>query len=249
MRKLKLTAITTMLACVLVGQAVMAEGTGDSTLDTKDKPTKAQSKVLSEKLKLAQEHSEKMKKKQSSSGDFTTQAYGESKTISVPSFKQETSYWCGVATTKQIIDFFNGSSSTQSYYAGKLGTTTDGTDFSVVDDVLNAHQSENTYTYRSFSSNEYLTWRSSMILSIDWGTPVALDLKISPTYMPLYNSSVAGHILNTSGYDATDENNMRLRLTDPYDQGGRGVTLGNVWHPLDGVWQANQAHFRKAIIW
>jgi hypothetical protein len=64
--------------------------------------------------------------------------------------------------------------------------------------------------------------------------------------MPKYTSYVAGHILNTSGYDYQDST---IRLTDPFDQGNRGVTIGNTWHPHEGVYQANLDHFRQAIIW
>ena len=71
-------------------------------------------------------------------------------------------------------------------------------------------------------------------------------MKITPDDMPKYTSTVEGHILNTSGYDWED---WEIRVTDPFDQGNRGVTIGNTWHPADGVWSANQAHFRKAMIW
>lgn len=76
-----------------------------------------------------------------------------------------------------------------------------------------------------------------------------LDLKISPSYMPKYTSGVEGHILNVSGIDSTLDRytTFQIRLTDPFDQGNRGVTLGNVWHPHKGVYDANNAHFRKAI--
>ncbi|OZM58034.1 hypothetical protein CIB95_00190 [Lottiidibacillus patelloidae] len=54
--------------------------------------------------------------------------------------------------------------------------------------------------------------------------------------MPIYKGSVKGHILNVSGYDIRDSSSEQIRLTDPYDQGDRGVPLGNVWHPLSGVY-------------
>lgn len=55
--------------------------------------------------------------------------------------------------------------------------------------------------------------------------------------------------MNTSGYDATDDQNLRIRVTDPYDQGDRGATIGNKWYSMEKIWEANQAHFRKAMIW
>ncbi|WP_247900336.1 C39 family peptidase [Paenibacillus pabuli] len=210
---------------------------------TSDIPTAAQQTAKAQKNQLALQKAEQL------ASGISMFALGESKTIAVPSYQQEKSYWCGPATTKQVLGFFNGSSSSQTTYAKELGTTTDGTDFSLVDDVINKYQTKNTYIYQSFTSSDYLTWKSAMILSIDWGNPAVLDLKITSANMPLYPRTVEGHILNTSGYNVISENDKKLRLTDPFDEGGRGVTLGNVWHPFDGVWGANQAHFRKAILW
>lgn len=40
-------------------------------------------------------------------------------TIEVPVFGQEINYYCGPATVKKIIHYIKGSSSSQSFYAGK----------------------------------------------------------------------------------------------------------------------------------
>jgi len=239
----KLITATALVLTMVSPTAIFASGTGDKAAFTSDQPTAAQIAAKALKNQAAQQ-----KAQQFASG-ISTFALGESKTIAVPSYEQQTSYWCGPATTKQVLGFFNGTSSTQQTYATELGTTTDGTDFSLVDNVINNHQTDNTYAYQSFTSSEYLTWKSAMILSIDWDHPAVLDLKITSANMPLYPRTVEGHILNTSGYNVIKESDKKLRLTDPFDEGDRGVTLGNVWHPFDGVWNANQAHFRKAVLW
>lgn len=242
-RILKVITATSLVLTMVSPTMIFAAGTGDDPTFTSDHPTAAQQAVKAQKDQLAQQ-----KAQQLASG-ISTFGLGELKTIAVPSFEQETDYWCGPATTKQVLGYFNGTSSSQQTYATELGTSKAGTNFSLVDDVINDHQTDNTYVYREFTASEYGTWKSAMILSIDWGNPAVLDLKITSANMPLYPRTVEGHILNTSGYNAINENDMKIRLTDPFDEGNRGVTLGNVWHPFDGVWNANQAHFRKAILW
>lgn len=222
-----------------------AAGTGDNPVFTKDIPTVEQSIVLQQKIQLAEQHAAQSKAK----SVITPFATGEMKTLSVTNFEQETNYWCGPATVKQILHYLNGTSKTQTFYANELGTTRDGTDFSLIDDVLNDFQSDVLYVYRDFKSDEFSLWKSIIMLSTDWDNPVVLDLKITPANMPNYKSNVAGHILNTSGYDLRSASNERVRVTDPFDQGGRGETIGNKWYSAEGVWNANQAHFRKAVIW
>ncbi|PDO10017.1 MAG: hypothetical protein BLM47_09385 [Candidatus Reconcilbacillus cellulovorans] len=240
--------LTVLLSFLFIPSSLFAAGTGDDPNPTSDIPTEAQIAAAKAKEEMIRQYMQnKDSKKQ-----ITPMSLGEVRTLNVTPFKQETPYWCGPATVKQVLHFLNGTSQPQSYYASKLGTTTDGTDFSKVDDVLNSHQSVHTYTYRSFSSNEYSTWVTAMILTIDWGVPAVLDLRISRDLLPNYTSTVEGHILNTSGYDTSsypNQTSYRLRVTAPYDQGNRGATFGNKWYEMEKVWKANQAHFRKAIIW
>ncbi|SCW77139.1 Peptidase_C39 like family protein [Paenibacillus tianmuensis] len=217
-----------------------AAGTGDNPAFTPD--IKSPKQIQAEAIKEKELATYKLNR-----ASFL--AAGSQKEIAVPSFKQETSYWCGPATTKQVLHFFNGSSLSQQDYAKQLGTTKDGTDFSKVDDVLNANQSKTTYIYKSFNDNEFSDWKNTLEIDINASYPTVLDLKITPQNMPKYTAEVEGHILNASGYDYVYGSAPEIRLTDPFDQGNRGVTLGNVWHPMDGVWNANQAHFRKAILW
>ena len=215
-----------------------ASGTGDNPNFTPDK-------MSAEQVKAAAEKEAEINSKVNIMADPD----GVYKTIGVPSYKQEKNYWCGPATVKQVVGFLKGSSSSQSTYASQLGTTTDGTEFSKVDDILNKNQSKNTYVYISIGS--YSNWSNKIEYALSKNYPAVLDLKISPSYMPKYTSSVAGHILNVSGVDSTlrTSSSALVRLTDPFDQGGRGVTLGNVWHPHKGVYNANNAHFRQALLY
>lgn len=215
---------------LFTGMSVHAAGTGDDPAFTKDIKTEAQQKTFEEKEAAINNRANIMS--------------GVYKTISVPSYQQETNYWCGPATVKQVLGFLKGSSSSQKTYAKELGTTRDGTDFTLIDNVLNKHQSKNRYVYANIGN--YTSWTKKVNYALDRKYPAVLDMKISPSYMPKYTSSVEGHILNVSGID-TKKSTPQVRLTDPFDQGNRGVTLGNVWHPQKGVYNSNNAHFRKAM--
>ncbi|WP_374722718.1 C39 family peptidase [Peribacillus tepidiphilus] len=232
MKKLITTALLAS-SILLPSIAANAAGTGDDPTLTFDIKTPNQEKVFAEK-----EEATKPKIGTLSLPD------GTYKVLSVPSFKQETNYWCGPATTKQVLHYLTGSSKSQSDYASDLGTTTVGTDFTRIDDVLNKYQSKNTYVYASIG--DYASWTSKTDWGLEHNYPAVLDLKITPSYMPKYTTTVEGHILNVSGIDSRNSP-VQMRLTDPFDQGGRGVTLGNVWHPHRGVYDANNAHFRKAM--
>jgi Peptidase_C39 like family len=230
------------------GLSAYAEGTGDNPIFTEDIKNAEQKKMEQEKEKDFKAWKEK--NKTTKDGEIGTYVIpgGTYKAISVPSFEQETSFWCGPATTKQVLHYLNGSSSSQSTYATGLGTKEAGTDFSIIDDYLNTKQSKNYYIYSSGYS--YGTWSDKIHYSLTKSTPapVLLDLEIYPSYMPKYTTHIEGHILNVSGEDSR-YSPVTIRLTDPYDQGNRGVTLGNVWHPHKGVYDANMAHFRQAILW
>lgn len=162
---------------------------------------------------------------------------GVTKTISVPVFEQQNSYYCGPATVKQVVHFLNGSSNNQNYYANLLGTTTAGTDMTVIDDVLRDLTGEY-YVYSSIGTSAQ--WRSKVYHSIDASMPAVLDINTVNNSAFPYNSD--GHFVNTSGYDTKIGD--RVRITDPYGPG-----LGNRWYDAVALYNANNAHWRKAIIW
>ncbi|TKI57353.1 hypothetical protein E8L90_18880 [Brevibacillus antibioticus] len=252
-----LVAATALSSVLLIPQA-FAQGTGDNPEITEDKPTQEQIEAIPEKEELLERYIESKYEKfersdiknmsESEYPNIAANKAGEKYrgTIGVDAFEQETNYYCGPATVKQVLHFINGKSKSQDQYAKELGTTKAGTDFSLIDELLNKHQDRTKYVYKTHSSDEKHKFLDKIEYGIESDYPVLMDLHIKPSYMPIYNKPVEGHILNASGYDWRD---WELRLTDPFDQNGKGRTLGNTWHPADGVWKANQAHFRQAVIW
>ena len=74
--------------------------------------------------------------------------------LSVTAYEQEKSYWCGPANIKQVIQYINGSSSSQSTYASSMGTnSTDGTYVYKMVNELNKRQSDFKYAYKYVSSS------------------------------------------------------------------------------------------------
>lgn len=236
--------VSSMLYYNIEAQALNLD---DSQLEVNQHPTYIED-VYTADIPTEEQLQDLAKRKQDNTIEmFNIIPEGVYRTISVPSFKQETYYYCGPATIKQVVHFLTGSSQSQATYASQLGTTPNaGSVFSLVDDILNNNQKKVVYHYGSIGT--YDNWANTIKRSLEKNHPPILDLQISPSYMPKYSSVVQGHILNVSGINTTTVP-FQVRLTDPFDEGGRGVTLGNVWHPHKGVYDANNAHFRQAMIY
>lgn len=163
------------------------------------------------------------------------------KTCRVPVFEQINSYYCGPATVKQVLDYINGYSSSQSSYAGRLGTTTSGTDMTAIPPIINSDIGRNWYIYTTFRS--FSQWFNCVQSSINSDYPAILDIDTRYVRAFPYNSS--GHFVNVSGYDIYDDLNIHdVRITDPWGPG-----LGNRWYESYDVYNANSDHWRSAIIW
>lgn len=160
-------------------------------------------------------------------------------TLDVPVYKQETTYWCGPATTKQVMQFLNKTSPSQTTIANDLGTNRDGTDMTVIAKYLK-NNTDHDYVYAGGIANDFETWIGAIHSSTKNNVPVVLDIDIDNTSVFPYTTN--GHFVNTSGVDTTYSS--RVRITDPYSPG-----LGNKWYSARDLYEVNNNHFRKAIIW
>jgi len=156
----------------------------------------------------------------------------------ITAFKQTNDYYCGPATVKQVINFNTGTSKSQAFYAGKLGTTTAGTDMTKIAGVLNTYQSRTTYKYLSFTSQ--LMWRNRVAMNTPSGIPTVMDISSKATNW-LYETN--GHFLNTAGFDCRTSPET-VWICDPHP-----VYHGVHKSTVNAAFTVNNAHFRKAIIW
>ena len=164
-------------------------------------------------------------------------SYPSGMTLAVTRFGQETNYYCGPATVKQVVHWVNGSSNSQQWYANKLGTTTEGTNMTDIPGVVNDCINEHHYVYSSMGTQA--EWMNKIRSSIYNERPAILDINTTQLYADKkFPYKTDGHFVNVSGYSAT-----QVRITDPND------AAGNVWYDIDVLYSANDAHFRKAIIW
>lgn len=166
------------------------------------------------------------------------------KILSVPVFEQINDYYCGPATMKQVVHYIRGSSQTQQYYAIKLGTTLNGTSMTNIPSVLNSEAlTPNWYVYYTF--NSFGDWSAKIDSSIYYAYPAILDINTENVSAFPYNAE--GHYVNVSGYDVYENistQRYNIRITDPWGPG-----LGNRWYTAADIYQANNNHWRKAIVW
>lgn len=163
--------------------------------------------------------------------------------LNVTVFMQENGYYCGPATVKQVVHYIMGTSGTQSYYAGQLGTTEDGTDMTKIPGVLNAAIGEEYFVYDPIDSKD--EWMTEISRSIALGRPAILDINTT-ALTAVFPYSTTGHFVNLSGEDAitTDGDGYYFRIADCSRLVG-----AHSWYTKDDLYQANYNHFRKAYIW
>ncbi len=158
--------------------------------------------------------------------------------LPVTVFKQTNNYYCGPATTKQVLHYINGTSLSQSTYAGELGTTQNGTTMTKIDDVLNKHQTRNRYTYSEF--NSYSEWEQRVQYGMIYLSPPVIDINSQNNSHWRYTTS--GHYMCISGY-TTESDKTYTRVADPHY-----IYAGTYKYEASVVYAVNKAHWRHAII-
>lgn len=154
--------------------------------------------------------------------DFYTKMFGSTgqntkattitmKVLAVPYYKQETNYYCGPATARQTVAFFNGSAESQDTIWSKVKADTEN---STVGDKLknyvNDKQSKNTYGLKYPSSASVLS--EDIYDDLNRDVPVILWVKVTKGGNWLYTTS-GGHFLNASGINT---GGSLVEVTDPY---------------------------------
>lgn len=167
-------------------------------------------------------------------------------TIPVPYFKQENSYFCGPATTKQTIHYIDGVSASQYVIASALGTTTNGTDGADIVTYLNANQQYVYYVDITPASESDMASTIYRGMS-HYGSAPILRLKMTTGQGWSYGSN--GHFMNASGIYSAEYSTIgarRYEVTDPYiryvDQ---SVTNGKYRISSTAVYNSTMNHFAQ----
>lgn len=175
-------------------------------------------------------------------------AYNITKRLDVPAYRQETTYWCGPANVKQVIQFINGNSSSQSTYASSMGTASGvGTYVYKLTNELNKRQSKFTYAYEEISTISEADMRDKIIRNVVNDKPMVLHAKTKSLYM--YNGADLGHYLTVSGYmlDTTGPGTQQppqAYYVDPYYKDyGRGSVFGTHTDTISNICNCVKGRF------
>lgn len=132
--------------------------------------------------------------------------------------EQERSYWCGVATM-QVIDWANdGGRDSQTYWAGALGTTTNGTALSSIVAKINSDTTwddlAGTYAVVSAETHDgvWLKWVMQYNVGLQ-GSPVVLHPTLRKQFFSYLNLDHGGHFQTGRGYDDT-----KVYYIEPYSE-------------------------------
>ena len=159
--------------------------------------------------------------------------------MDVPVYTQINGYYCGPATVKEVLQYYNGTSSSQKTYAKELGTTKDGTDMTKIPDVLNNHENKNNYLYNQFDS--WSDWDRYVKFDMENNYPTVIDINSSKCKFWRYKTT--GHYMCISGYDDSGSTTYAY-VADPHNR-----YSGTYEYNADYVYEVNNDHWRHAVIW
>lgn len=115
--------------------------------------------------------------------------------LDVTPYQQETSYYCGPANVKMVLQYLNGTSKSQSAYASSMGTNNNGTYVYKITNELNKYSSKK-YQYAKNLSQD--TFKSVIDSDIANNKPLILHAKTGS--LEKYNGHNADHYLTVNGH-------------------------------------------------
>lgn len=165
--------------------------------------------------------------------------------VPVTRFEQEYFYYCGPATVKQTMDSVTGYSESQSYYARKIGTTEDGTNFDDLAAYLRRNAQNNNsgyeelYVYEDIESIDYSYWLERIYY--------CLHNKQKPPVLDVYGftPTSTGHFINIDIIDVRGSS-QEVRVVDPNNDRRYG---GTKWYDANEVYRKNIGQFKHHALW
>lgn len=177
--------------------------------------------------------------------------------LTTPSHKQINGHYCGPATVQIISEYWNHAI-TQSQAASYMGTTSDGTDFTMVDNALRH------FTGRDYNQGPICTSPQDVYNNVQFAVgyksyPAAGDYHILAATWNRYTHDHTGHIITTEAYDwqPTSPHSNQIRINDSFNEADYysdgGQTYGHQWYPrgqvADGVLKATSPADRRFLIY
>jgi hypothetical protein len=239
MRLLVALLAVTMLAALPA--VALAAGTGDYPNPAPDKLTPRETA-----RKAALARTEERARRSSPGGIAALAMDAPYRFLWTTTHLQEHDHYCGPATVQEIVDYF-GNPGTQDAFAKYMGTTDQGTSFTLVDDALRYYTGKGYYYARDLTSSAFNYKVADTIGNHGW--PLAADVRIDAAVWPNYVYSHDGHIICLEGFDWRYNT---IRLNDVYNEAsyrsGGGSTGGHVTYNRNTVWAGVYAHAQRAVV-
>lgn len=143
------------------------------------------------------------------------------KTCNVPFYRQEKSYWCGPATTKQTVCYLSkgANNPTQTQIAGYIKTTTAGSSST---NMANWLKTQGYYYYSvkvsTMTTRDIVNYVATGLDAYDYPCFGGVKITSSMVGTGRWRYTTGGHFLNISSIEQyePDYNNSRLQVTDPF---------------------------------
>lgn len=165
-------------------------------------------------------------------------------TLAVPYYEQQNGYYCGPATTRQTLHYFDkGLDLSQDAIAKSLGTTTAGTDGANIVTYLNSYRLWNYYTVNNPESKEEMEELTYYGLNTCYAPPI-LRVHLKTEHGWPYATG-GGHFMNISGQYATS-NGIVYQVTDPnITRVNPSLSSGKYRISSATAYNGTMAHFRQ----
>lgn len=169
-----------------------------------------------------------------------------SRTLNVPTYEQEKYYWCGPASVKEVLQFLNGSSLSQTEYANHMETDIDGSTWVYkLTNELNNQQSRHNYQFEDIrTSDRFRQILIADVMDSEVGVPFILHALTDTLYT--YNNTRLHHYIVVIGGNMP---NQTVTYVDSYSNDyGRGTTLGRHIDTLNAV-ASTVTYDGRFVIW
>jgi len=172
--------------------------------------------------------------------------------------EQERTYYCGPTTMQMIAWGWTGTQRSQSYWAGRLGTTTDGTGLSdmvrVVNDATGWDSASRAGTYVPLDVGDYsyAQWKLLLMRHIaDYHAPLVLHPILLKKYYPYLDDDASGHFQVGRGYDKAGRRPTQIGYFEPWNQQRFDPSEPYIsrvqWRGAYKSYRANLEHFQHNI--
>ncbi len=172
--------------------------------------------------------------------------------------EQHRTYWCGPTTMQMITWAWSHRKRTQSHWADRLGTTTDGTAITSMVRVVNQDTGYDKASYAGpyitldIGDWSFAKWKLLMARHVvDYHAPVVLHPVLLTQFYPYLDHDGSGHFQVGRGYRKRDGKTPLLGYFEPWDQQRFHPDEPYIdrvqWRNAYKSYRANEAHFQHNL--